>query len=77
MISNTNGAGWVATTETFLQENATGSVYGLADTGETEPVAVKQMAMVINVAPALDSKKLDFKNEVNLDGKFTIEIKQL
>jgi hypothetical protein len=77
LLSNSHGAGWIRSPEHFLKDRGTGLRYSFGDYSNARPVSVRDMDMAIRVTPAINSKQLDFKSEVNLDGKVTIEIRQL
>lgn len=72
-----NGTSWAASTKTLLSESSQGTIYGFATTGTTVPAALKNLTMNVNVVAAVDSKGMDVKNDIDLDGKFTIEVTQL
>lgn len=78
LSSADSGASWTdASTESLLTESSLGKIYGFANTGETVPAALKNLAMNLNVIAAIDSKGMEVKNDIDLDGKFTIEVTQL
>lgn len=77
LLVSPTGADWTASTSPFLKGNSTGTVYSFANTGKIDPVALQDLAMNINAVAALDSKQMELKDQIDLNGKFTIEINQL